>query len=289
MTVEVGHELARRIERLIGATVQSYTRVTGGYTPATRLLCRTASATFFAKIGATALTSRFLRREMHVYNVVAGPFMPRLVGCEDHESAPLIILEDLSAARWPPPWDEARVELVLARIHEMHHTRVSLESLAQAHGAPRSNWQAVAADPEPFLTLGLTNARWLDRALPALMRHEARCRTDGDSLTHWDLRSDNMCINEGGAVFVDWNFACLSNPALDLGFWLPSLAYEGGPAPERILPDAPDVAAWVCGFFAARAGLPVIPDAPRVRLVQRQQLHTALPWAARALDLPPPG
>jgi hypothetical protein len=55
------------------------------------------------------------------------------------------------------------------------------------------------------------------------------------------------------------------------------------------LPDAPEVAAWVAGFFAARAGLPVIPDAPRVRVVQRQQLETALPWAARALGLPPPG
>jgi hypothetical protein len=37
-------------------------------------------------------------------------------------------------------------------------------------------------------------------------------------------------------VFVDWNLACRSNPELDLGFWLPSLAYEGGPAPERLLP-----------------------------------------------------
>lgn len=97
-----------------------------------------------------------------------------------------------------------------------------------------------------------------------------------------------MCITERRALFVDWNHACLSNPQLDLGFWLPSLAYEGGPAPEHILPDAPDIAAWVSGFFAARAGLPGIPDAPQVRLVQRQQLATALPWAARALGLPPP-
>ena len=72
-----------------------------------------------------------------------------------------------------------------------------------------------------------------------------------------------------------------------LGLWLPSLAYEGGPEPEQILPDAPEVAAWVSGFFAARAGLPQIPDAPRVRWVQRRQLATALPWAVRALGLPP--
>jgi hypothetical protein len=171
----------------------------------------------------------------------------------------------------------------------VHNTKVALESYAQVHGVRSSHWQAVAADPEPFLALGIADARWLERALPLLIRQEERCSTDGESPTHWDLRSDNICITERHALFVDWNCACVSNPALDLGFWLPSLAYEGGPEPERILPDAPDIAAGVSGFFAARAGLPGISDAPRVRLVPRQQLQTALPWATRALDLPPPG
>jgi thiamine kinase-like enzyme len=281
--------LVLRIERLIGAKVESYTPVAGGYTPATRLLCRTTKTSFFAKIGATPLTSQFLRREIHVYNSVSGAFMPKLVAWEDHESTPILVLEDLSAAQWPPPWDERRVELVLAQIHAMHHTQVALASYAQVHGVPGSNWQAVAADPEPFLSLGLADARWLDKALPLLIRHEAQCSTDGESLTHLDIRSDNICITEHRAIFIDWNQACVSNPKLDLGFWLPSLAYEGGPEPERILPDAPEIAARVSGFFAARAGLPGISDAPWVRLVQRQQLETALPWVARALDLPPPG
>jgi hypothetical protein len=41
--------------------------------------------------------------------------------------------------------------------------------------------------------------------------------------------------------------------------------------------------------FAARAGLPTIPAPPRVRDIQRLQLTTALPWAARTLGLPPQG
>ncbi|HEV2472315.1 MAG TPA: hypothetical protein VGS41_06605 [Chthonomonadales bacterium] len=65
-------------------------------------------------------------------------------------------------------------------------------------------------------------------------------------------------------------------------------AGEGGPAPENLLPDAPEIAAWVSGDFAARAGLPGIPDAPRVRGVQLLQLREALPWAARACGLSPP-
>ncbi len=280
-------ELTSRIERLVGAKVESYNRVEGGYTPALRLLCRTRGASFFAKIGTTPGTSKSLRREILVYNSLSGDFMPRLVASEDHESEPVLVIEDLSSQHWPPPWDEQQIELTLAQINALHDTPAALETFAQVHGTEDANWRAVAADPEPFLALGLADAGWLDAALPALIRYEGRCPTAGDSLTHCDLRSDNICVTKERAVFVDWNSACLSNPRLDLGFWLPSLAYESGVEPEKILPDAPEVAAWVSGFFAARAGLPQIADAPRVRSVQRRQLETALPWAARALGLPP--
>jgi hypothetical protein len=283
----VSRELASRIERLVGARVESYSRVEGGYTAALRLLCRTTEAGFFAKVGTTPGTCQSLSREIHIYNSLSGDFMPRLVASEDRESEPVLIIEDLSSQHWPPPWDGRQIELTLAQINALHDAPASLETFAQVHGMSDSHWRAVADDPEPFLALGVADARWLDAALPTLIRYEESCPTEGDSLTHCDLRSDNICLTPGRAVFVDWNSACLSNPRLDLGFWLPSLTYESGLEPEKILPDAPEVAAWVSGFFAARAGLPVISDAPRVRAVQRRQLETALPWAARALGLPP--
>ena len=280
-------ELISRLERLVGERVESCRRVVGGYTPALRLLCGTSKASFFVKLGTTPLTREFLRREIQIYNSLSGDFMPRLLASEDDGFEPLLVIEDLSAHFWPPPWDVRSIELTLAQIDAMHNTRAPVETYAQAHGADGANWRAVAADPEPFLSLGLADAVWLEAALPTLVRYDESCPTAGESLTHWDLRSDNVCITGERAVFVDWNLACLSNPKLDLGFWLPSLAYEAGIEPETILPDAPEVAAWVSGFFAARAGLPQIHDAPRVRHVQRQQLATALPWAVRALDLPP--
>lgn len=280
-------ELISRLERLVGERVESYRRVVGGYTPALRLLCGTSNNSFFVKLGTTPLTREFLRREIQIYNSLSGDFMPRLIASEDDGPEPVLVIEDLSAHYWPPPWGAWNIELTLAQIDAMHNTRAPVETYAQAHGADGANWGAVAADPEPFLSLGLADAVWLEAALPTLVRYDESCPTEGDSLTHWDLRSDNICVTNERAVFVDWNLACLSNPRLDLGFWLPSLAYEAGLEPETILPDAPEVAAWVSGFFAARAGLPQIPDAPRVRHVQRQQLATALPWAVRALDLPP--
>jgi hypothetical protein len=180
----VPRDVAFRIERLLGAKVEAYTPVAGGYTPAMRLLCHTATASFFAKIGATPLTSQFLRREIHIYKSVSGTFMPQLVAWEDHASAPILVIEDLSAAQWLPPWDARRVELVLAQIHAMHHTQVSLTADAQVPGGRHADWPAVAADPAPFLSLGLADVQWLERALSLLIRSEAQCSPDGESLTH---------------------------------------------------------------------------------------------------------
>jgi hypothetical protein len=83
----------------------------------------------------------------------------------------------------------------------------------------------------------------------------------------------------------------VGNPLVDIAFWLPSLALEGGPDPEAVVGARAGVAelsAFVAGYFACRAGLPPPPTAPRVRPLQLGQLRVALPWAARTLGLPVP-
>jgi hypothetical protein len=152
------------------------------------------------------------------------------------------------------------------------------------------SWVTIAQDSSAFLALGLCSEAWLRSALGSLIDHEAegvRQRGNGTDLLHLDVRSDNVCFVEGRPLLVDWNWASEGNGELDIAAWLPSLHSEGGPLPEEILPDAPHWAAMMSGFFASRAGLPFIPDAPRVREVQLSQLKSALPWAQRALGLPP--
>lgn len=170
---------------------------------------------------------------------------------------------------------------------EMHATRTELAHGGLLEGRD-AGWPTVAIDPTAFLSVGLVTPAWLERALPTLIAAETSCRLEGDALTHLDLRSDNLCLTPNGVKFIDWAEACRSAADVDLGFFLPSLAYENGPLPETILPNRPDIAALVSGFFAMRAGLPDIPGSPFVRRVQREQLSTALPWAVRALGLPPP-
>jgi hypothetical protein len=239
----------------------------------------------FVKAATTDLTARMLRSEMRVYEQLAAPFMPLYYGGDDDGAAPLIVIEDLSEARWPPPWDDRLVEAVVETLALVHG--ISAPPGIAPPPAAAAGWETVAEDSKPFLSLGIASAGWLEECLDDLLAAEAACRVDGTALTHFDVRSDNLCLAANGIKLVDWAEARAGNPELDTGFWLPSLAYEGGPLPEEVLPGAPHVAAWVAGYFASRAGLADIPDAPRVRSIQRAQLSIALPWVVRALELPP--
>ncbi len=291
MTLE--RTLRARIEGLLGSHVTGARLVDGGYTPAARWLVSCESGeTAFAKAGTTPGTAKALRDEAAVYRQLGGDFMPRMLGWDDHLEAPLLLLEDLSACRWPPPWDQALIDAVCDALDRVHAARAPLRRFEDrvrfdAQGSGADGWEAVQLDPVPWLGLSIGSESWLRAALPALVEAEASAATTGDGVAHFDVRSDNLCLTERGVVLIDWNLAGLGDARLDTGFWLPSLELEGGPMPEAVLPAAPEVAAWVSGFFAARAGLAEIPDAPRVRRFQREQLGVALAWAIRALDLPP--
>lgn len=287
MTQEPAPDIAERIAGILGWRPRDWRTVTGGYTPTARYVATGDHDSVFVKVATTPVTVDMLHREIAAYRAVSGSFVPRLIGYDDDADVPVLIIEDLSEATWPPPWTADHVEQVLAAIAAMHATPTTLPLGGLLDGRD-SGWPTIAADPRPFLSLNLVSPEWLELSLPTLIDAERSCQLAGTALTHLDLRSDNLCITRDGVKFIDWAEARRSDPTVDLGFFLPSLAYEGGPLPEAILPDRPDIAALVSGFFAMRAGLPDIPGSPYVRRVQREQLSAALPWTIRALGLDQP-
>jgi hypothetical protein len=244
--------------------------------------------TAFVKIALDDLAAAWVRKEHNVYANVAGPFIPLLLGWLD-DDVTLLVIEDLSDAYWPPPWPDGSVAAVLAALESVHATPPppGLDSL-ESKRRTLDGWQRIAADPEPFLALGLCSAAWLDTALPALLPATSACRLDGEAFLHLDVRSDNLCLRRGEAVLVDWNWAAVGNPNLDLVAWLPSLRVEGGPEPWEVVADSGGLAPLMAGYFASLGGLPPPDTAPAVRDIQRRQAEVALPWAVRELGLPPP-
>lgn len=284
--------IEERVSRLLGARVSSLRRVQGrGYSVAYRAVVELDDGrTVFVKAGTEEVTSAFLREEIRVYGALEGPFMPALLAVDDADP-PLIVLEDLSKGRWPPPWGETSIRAVrdtLARIASTPAPAV-LPPATEKRELLTGGWAEIEGDPEPFLSLAVCSAGWLERVLPVLRAASETAPIDGDALLHLDVRSDNICLTDRGAVLVDWNWAHKGNPDLDVACWLPSLKLEGGPQPEEILRGAGGFAAMLAGFFGCRAGLPPPATAPHVRRIQVEQLRVALPWAARELDLDPPG
>ncbi len=263
----------------------------GGYTRAERWVVALADGdSCFAKIGTDDHTRRAVADEARFYAACQSDFTPSLLGFDHHPERPMLLLEDLSRAYWPPPWDDElieRVRLTLDRVAatdppahlpDLEHQRAFL-----------SGWRGVEADPIPFLGLELASPAWLEGALPDLVAASDRAVLSGSSLVHFDVRSDNLAFLTDRTVLVDWTHPAVGNPLLDIVGWLPSLSFEGGPLPDQILgPEATELASLVAGYFAFQAGLPPPPTAPTVRAIQLGTLTVALPWAARLLGLPPP-
>jgi thiamine kinase-like enzyme len=281
-------DLEGRLTRLLGARVARLRRLESrGYAAAFHAIAELADGrTVFVKAGVEEITSAFLRKEIEVYRAVQAPFMPVFHGADERDP-PILVLEDLSTGRWPPPWDTASIDAVRETLTEVAATRIPerLPSIEEKRERLCGGWAEIERDPEPFLSLGVCTAEWLATALPSLRAAAEGAPIEGESLIHLDVRSDNICLTERGAVLVDWNHACRANPDLDLACWLPSLTLEGGPQPEELLPGGGEFAALLAGFFGSRAGLPAPATAPRVRAVQLAQLRVALDWAVRELAL----
>ncbi|MEO8475728.1 MAG: phosphotransferase [Actinomycetota bacterium] len=288
-------EDAERAERAIGSSPVAWRAVVrGGQTAASRWVATLADGTTrFVKIAHTLDTAAWIRDEHLFYLQHKGlVFLPATHGWDDDGERPALALEDLSAAAWPPPWDRGKVQAVVEGLEKVAAARVSPEIPRVGAGQfDREGWPEVAAHREAFLALGLCDEPWLDACLPVLTEIAQAAPLEGDRLLHMDVRSDNLCLLPDGVRFVDWNFARRGNPRFDIASWLPSLEAEGGPPPEKVVTPAPDMAAFsatLAGYFGSHAARPPIPEAPHVRPLQLLQARTALPWAARALGLPPP-
>ena len=279
-------ELDERIERALGSPPIRYEKRAGGYSTADRYAVTLADGRrAFVKSSDAENMAGWLRREHEVYASLEGGFIPSLLGWDDDGVRPLLAIEDLSDADWTPHWDDARVGAVRDALRKLAvsppppNTRSVRELFPDLH----DRWRIVERDPAPFLSLGLRDREWLDRSLPHILAVVDADPAGGDELCHFDVRSDNLCVRDGRAILVDWNWLAIGSARVDVAAWLPSVRVEGGPEPWEVLADAGAEAAFVAGVWAAVAGLPPPETAPHVRAVQRRQLAVALDWIDRDL------
>lgn len=219
----------------------------------------------------------------------AAPFVPAVLATAD-DPAPLLVLEDLGAAAWPLPYP-ADLGPLVAALDALAAVPPppSLTALADEEGAAGSWWR-IAADPAPFLALGLAEPAWLDRALPALVDAEARIRLAGERLVHGDLWYANLCFAARGPVVVDWGSAMRGNPTLDRATVAMDLVIVGRDPAALGVPDLPAWLGFLAGHLAREATLALpttVAAGSSLRADQAADAGELLGVLAGLLDLPP--
>ena len=258
-----------------------------GHTPALRRLARLADGrrVFLKAAGSGA----DLTAEVAAYESIGqAPFMPRLIAAS-RDPVPLIILEALPADGWVTRWTPqaiAGTEELIAEVHAADAPAGLPRWTDPGRDGP-AGWRAIAREPDRLLRMGVCGEQWLLAHMEALTGTAAGAVVSGVRLVHGDVHAANLCYRAGRLVLVDWATAAAGNPWFDTHKWLVAMAAEGGSTPdERQGPGAAGHAALIAGdqvlLAPSRGSDPVLFDLRRARLA------TALAWAARLLQLPPP-
>ena len=278
-----------RVKTLMASAPIHWREMRKGHTAAETWVMRFENGrSAFVKHATDEQTATWLKSERSVYEFVQKDFLPELLGW-DGEEFPILMLEDLSGARTVPPWQENEVRRVFELLEMLAETKLPeiFRSLTD-YPVAFNGWQEIAKDPLAFLKSGFATPGWLEAALPVLVEAEMAADLKGDSLVHTDFRSDNIFFHRDHTLLIDWNWACKGNPKFDLVSWLPTLHTEGGPPPWQFTLDEPNLIAMQAGYLAHRVSRPPEDLNDSIWRMQQKQLGSALPWAAKALGLPPP-
>ena len=276
------------VEAAIGTPPIAREAVRGaGYTSTAAWRVETRAGPVFVKEASDRGGLAMLRREALVYRRVSGSFLPALVGYADAGDRAVLAIEYLARAHWPPPYPDDVTPLFTA-LEQVAAAEPPPE--LPAEGARPSHWQVVAADPEPFLELGLCTREWLEASIDTLVAFEARAPFEGEALVHNDVYSGNVCFSVGNAMLVDWGAAVRGSEWVDVAFALLSLRVEGAAVPEVEFPFAGPFAAALSGHFAVEAPAPLpawAEPGSTLRQDMAGDLAHALGWAVETVGLPP--
>lgn len=230
------------------------------------------------------------RREARIVSAMppSAP-VPRLQWVYDEAGWVALAFDDVAGRHPGEPWTEADLALVVAALQKMAADLTpspidthATASRALARGV--NGWRIALERGERRLD------PWSLKHLARLVELESRAPTAaaGDTLLHFDTRADNMLITGERVYVVDWPSARTGAPFVDWVAMAPSVAMQGGPAPQELL-DRFDlkgasreaVDAVVCsmaGYFVVRALEPPPPGLPTVRAFQAAQGVHALRW-----------
>ena len=288
------------VEGRLGSRIVGADDRPGGFSPGAAARLRLADGrTMFVKAVSTEQnpdSPDMHRAEARIAAALpAGAPVPELLFVHDDGEWVALGFADVDGREPAVPWVADELTRVLAAVADLHGalTPAPLDapSVGERLGPLFRNWRDLASGRFP---LAEGTDPWAVRSLEWLAGLESgwEAAAAGATLLHGDLRADNVLLTLDRVVFVDWPHACLGAPWVDLVFLLPSVAMQGGPAPEVLFDDHPSalgtradavdaVLAALVGYFHVRGLLPSPPGLPTLRAFQSAQGVEALAWLRR--------
>jgi aminoglycoside phosphotransferase (APT) family kinase protein len=300
------------VEGWLGSPVVSATTQPGGFSPgvASRLVAADGRRVFVKAVSSTPNRDapRFHRREATIAAALPPEApVPRLLWSYDEGGDGWIVLvfEDIDGHHPEIPWKPDELDRVVAALEALSESLTpspigpdvvqTVESWLARNG---QGWNRMLEDPLPG------RDEWSIQHAVELARLEgaAPVAARGSSLVHFDTRADNLLLTDDRVYVVDWPHAVLAQPWVELVFFAPSVAMQGGPQPEELLmrhgaaraanPDhVTAFLAAVAGFFTFQSLLPPPPGLPSLRQFQAAQGEIARRWLDERTGLsklPPP-
>lgn len=306
----------------IGGGVPGLVRdVSGGFSPGATSVLECPGRALFVKAVGPELnpeSPRMHRREAVISAALpVSPQFPRLLGTYDDGDWVALAFDVIAGHPPRHPWQRDELDTVMRALSAMHAAltpspvpaRSSRASFSSSPSSPSARGSSPSL--EPLSDYGRTLfGGWGELAssdtLPAGVHPWARRHLDrlaelesgwpgacaGTTLVHGDVRSDNVLLSHGRAVFVDWPHGAVGVAAFDVIGWAPSVVLEGGPPPEELLARHPPsmrtepevittLLAAVAGFFVSHSLRPAPPGLPTLRPFQAAQGEVAVGWLRR--------
>jgi Phosphotransferase enzyme family len=223
---------------------------------------------------------------------------PRLLDVWEVTGWVVLAFEDIEGGHPACPWRDDELDRVLDAMTLLGGALTPSPVPAPPAEIPGgvSHWDLLAADPtlldglselDPWIRAN--TERLADVASPTGPAFQ------GSTLLHTDIRADNILLTSSGVVFVDWPHARIGAPWIELLWFLPSVAMQGGPDPDDLFwshpaADGADRAAvlavlvGIAGFFVFGATQPPPPGLPTLRRIQLAQGIEAVAWLRQFMD-----
>jgi thiamine kinase-like enzyme len=307
------------VEELLEAPVARASRVWGGYapTPTFRLQLKDGRRAFIKGTHPELVegAQRAMVKEKRVYEELShlmGRWAPAYFGSIEVEGWKILALEDLGP-KSAPPWSRRLAQKVLREYAAFHESTIGRDipewvprPKAWASGNHMS-WEWISESGAVDGVTGLAGSRssrassWLADSRDALAE-AVSALVDPDlpqAFLHFDTRSDNLRWVSERLYLLDWPHVGVGPMEIDVVAFVQSITVEGGPDPEDLLAvyekhlslsdrAVTGAISGLAGYFTNQAGQPEIPELPRLRKFQRQQMKVTLQWVASRLGLPPP-